>query len=326
MARTSRSVRGKHHLRREEGGSPREQVSQHVSRKAPPREHAPVMLAEAIDALDLQRGDIVVDATFGKGGHSKAIKKVKGTKLVTIDADPDNRADITGNFGDLKSLLAEQGIVTIDKALFDLGWNMTQLGSGRGFSFLTDEPLDMSYGKTPRSSFTAAEMLNTFSEKAIADIIFGYGEERYAKRIARRVVERRDIAPFNTTFELVEVVRDAVPPAYRHGRIHPATRTFQALRIAVNDELGALKAGLTQAWEMLSEGGRIAVITFHSTEDRVVKQLFKEFVARTTLATSSKGSPCYGELVSKKPLVPTKTEITTNPASRSAKLRAIIKR
>lgn len=300
MARTSKSVRGKHHLRREEGGSPREQVSQHV----------PVMLAEAIEALDLHKGDIVVDATFGKGGHSKAIKKVKGVKLVTIDADPTNKADITGNFGDLKSLLENEGITAIDKALFDLGWNMTQLGSGRGFSFLTDEPLDMSYGKTPRSSFTAAEMLNTFSEKAIADIIFGYGEERYAKRIARRVVERRDIAPFNTTFELVEVVRDAVPPAYRHGRIHPATRTFQALRIAVNDELGALKAGLTQAWEMLNEGGRIVVITFHSTEDRVVKQLFKSF---------------GGELVTKKPLVPTKAESITNPASRSAKLRAIIK-
>lgn len=300
MARTSRSVRGKHHLRREEGGSPREQVSQHV----------PVMLAEAIEALDLHKGDIVVDATFGKGGHSKAIAKTKGVKLVTIDADPTNKADITANFGDFAAVLAGAGVTAVDKALFDLGWNMTQLSSGRGFSFLTDEPLNMSYGPEPRSGLTAAEMLNTMSEKALADIFYGYGEERYAKRIARRVVERRDIAPFATTFEFVEAVRDAVPAAYRHGRIHPATRSFQALRMAVNDELGALKKGLTEAWGMLNTNGRLVVITFHSTEDRVVKQLFKSF---------------GGELVTKKPLVPTKTESTTNPASRSAKLRAIIK-
>ncbi|HEY6019017.1 MAG TPA: 16S rRNA (cytosine(1402)-N(4))-methyltransferase, partial [Candidatus Paceibacterota bacterium] len=130
MARTSKSVRGKHHLRREEGGSVREQVSQHV----------PVMLTEAIDALALAKGDVVVDATFGKGGHSKAIAKHKGITLVTIDADPVNKADITGNFGDLKKLLSHKGIESVDKVLFDLGWNMTQLGSGRGFSFLTDEP------------------------------------------------------------------------------------------------------------------------------------------------------------------------------------------
>ncbi|HEY6021062.1 MAG TPA: 16S rRNA (cytosine(1402)-N(4))-methyltransferase RsmH, partial [Candidatus Paceibacterota bacterium] len=145
-----------------------------------------------------------------------------------------------------------------------------------------------------------------FGEQALADIFFGYGEERYAKRIAKRVIERREIAPFNTTFELVEAVKDAVPPAYRHGRLHPATRTFQALRIAVNDELGALTAGLTQAWEILAPGGRIAVISFHSTEDRVVKQLFKSF---------------GGELVFKKPLTASREEISSNPASRSAKLR-----
>lgn len=300
MTRVSKSVRGKHHLRREEGGSPREQISQHV----------PVMLNEAIEALNIQKGDLVIDATYGKGGHSKVLATHKGITLLTIDADPINKADITGNFGDFKKLMAHSGVESVDKVLFDLGWNMTQLTSGRGFSFLSDEPLDMSYGPTPRSSFTAAEILNTFSEKAIADIIFGYGEERYAKRIARRVVERRAIAPFSTTFELIEAVKDAVPPAYRHGRIHPATRTFQALRIAVNDELGALTSGLTQAWEMLEAGGRIAVISFHSTEDRVVKNLFKSF---------------GGELVYKKPLVPTKTEMSANPASRSAKLRAIIK-
>lgn len=300
MARASRSVRGKHHLRREEGGSLRERVSQHV----------PVMLGEAIAALDLHKGDVVVDATYGRGGHSGAIKKVKGVKLVTIDADPANEADITANFADLQTVLKHAGVEGVTKVLFDLGWNMTQLQSGRGFSFLADEPLNMSYGKTPRSGFTAAEILNTFSEGALADIFFGYGEERYAKRIAARVVARREVAPFATTFELVETVRDAVPAAYRHGRLHPATRTFQALRIAVNDELGALTAGLTQAWELLAQGGRIVVISFHSTEDRVVKHLFKKF---------------GGTLVYKKPLTATAAEIAANPASRSAKLRAIEK-
>ncbi|MES2203390.1 MAG: 16S rRNA (cytosine(1402)-N(4))-methyltransferase RsmH [Patescibacteria group bacterium] len=296
MARTSKSVRGTHRLSREEGGKLREQPLVHVS----------VMPHEVLAALDLQKSDIVVDATYGAGGHSAAIKKAGVKKLVTMDADSATKPDIVGNFGDIGKLVD----VTPTKILFDLGWNRGQLASGRGFSFMYEEPLNMSYGAAPRSGFTAAEMLNTFSEQALSDVLYGYGEERYARRIAAQIVERRATAPFATTTELVELIRDAVPAGYRHGRTNPATKSFQALRIAVNDELGVLRQGLEQAWEVLAPGGRIAVITFHSIEDRVVKNLFKEF---------------GGERISKKPIVPTREEVVRNPASRSAKLRVIKK-
>jgi len=274
------------------------------------KEHTPVMLREAITALDLKNGEVVVDATFGKGGHSAAIKKEARVKLVTIDADSASRADIVGNFGDIEKLINGP----VDKVLFDLGWNMTQLLSGRGFSFLVDEPLIMSYSSKPRSGFTAAEILNTWSEKALADVFFGYGEERYARRIAAAVVSRRAKQPFATTFELVEIVRDSVPPAYLHGTIHPATRVFQALRIAVNDELKSLQQGIEGAWTLLNAGGRIVVITFHSIEDRIVKRAFAALVKDGA-----------GELIYKKPLVPSASEVAKNPAARSAKLRAIKK-
>lgn len=273
------------------------------------------MLQEAVEALSPKAGDVVVDATYGRGGHSKALKASAKVKLLSIDADPRAGAGvIEGNFGDLASILKKEGVKEADKFLFDLGWNMTQLHSGRGFSFMHDEPLNMSYGKEPRSGFTAAEILNEWSEKTIADVLFGYGEERYARRIAKAIAERREDQPFGTTLELVEVVRDAVPAAYRRGRLNPATKTFQALRIAVNDELGALEQGLKAAWSHLACNGRIAVITFHSTEDRAVKRLFASLVKEK-----------QGKLLSKKPMVPTATEIKNNPASRSAKLRVIEK-
>lgn len=274
--------------------------------------HKSVMLAEAIDALALSKGDVVVDATFGRGGHSAAIKKAAKVKLITIDADPQSGADIVGNFADLGALVPAHGTKKITKALFDLGWNTTQL-VGKGFSFMHDEPLNMAYGSEPRSGLTAAEMLNTLSEKGLADIFFGYGEERYARRIAAAVVARREVKPFETTVELAELVKDAVPAAYRRGRLHPATKTFQALRIAVNDELGAIDKGLRSAWSMLVPGGRLVVITFHSIEDRAVKRLFAGFAKEG------------GSLVYKKPLVPTRAEVAQNPAARSAKLRAIQK-
>lgn len=300
MTRTLRPARTSYRSHREEGGKAHEQVLEHVS----------VMVSEAIDALALVKGDVVVDATFGKGGHSAAIKKAAKVKLITIDADPASKAHIVGNFADIKSLLSKEGVKEVDKVLFDLGWNKTQLGSGRGFSFMHDEPLTMSYGEAPRSGFTAAEVLNNWSEKTLADVLFGYGEERYARRIAKAIVVRREAQPFASTFELVELVKDSVPVAYRHGKINPATRTFQALRIAVNDELGAIEEGIEGAWKLLKPGGRIVVITFHSVEDRAVKRLFKKL---------------GGTLVYKKPLVPTKGEIHKNPAARSAKLRAIEK-
>lgn len=273
------------------------------------------MVGEVIEALSLHAGDVVVDATYGAGGHSKAMRHAAKIKLVTLDADPASGADLTGNFGDLTELLAGAGVAQADKILFDLGWNRGQLAAGRGFTFLRDEPLNMSYGPESRSGFTAAQILNTFSEKALADILYGYGEERYARRLAAAAVARRQEAPFATTFELVELVRDNVPASYRHGRANPATKTFQALRMAVNDELGAIESGLKAAWGILAPGGRIAVITFHSVEDRLVKQLFKKF------CQTGQG----GQLMYKKPLTPSKAEVTSNPASRSAKLRVIQK-
>lgn len=299
------SARMPHHSRQEEGGGAHERT----------REHKSVMTAEVLAALAPKKGDIVVDATYGRGGHSRALKAAAKIKLISLDADPAaGKGVVEANFGDLAAVLQKLGVKKIDKALFDLGWNMTQLSSGRGFSFMRDEPLIMSYGPNPRSGFTAAEALNEWSETTLADAIFGYGEERYARRIANAIIKRRAVKPFETTLELAEVVRDAVPAAYRRGRINPATKTFQALRIAVNDELGALTEGLASAWEALSPGGRITVITFHSIEDRRVKRYF------AALAKSG-----AGKLVYKKPLSPTAAEIASNPSSRSAKLRAIEK-
>ena len=307
-------VRGSSRSRREEGGKGHEQTSARtIGSNA--REHSAVMLEEALTQLALRDKDIVVDATYGRGGHSKAIKAAAKVKLIALDADPAaGKGVINANFADLAEVLDKVGVERIDKALFDLGWNMTQLASGRGFSFLADEPLNMSYGTTPRSGFTAAEVLNTWTEKTLADAIFGYGEERYARRIARAIVRRRELAPFTSTIELVEVIKDAVPAPYRRGRLHPATRTFQALRMAVNDELGAIEHGLRAAWHALSPGGRIVVITFHSVEDRAVKRLF------AALAKAGEGT-----LLVKKPLVPSASEIKRNPAARSAKMRSIQK-
>lgn len=321
-AQTLTSVRAQHRLRREEDGTGHERML------APEmRAHVSVMTREALDMLALKGGETVLDATAGAGGHSEALLKHAAITLIALDADPEAVARVEArlahfgervrvvqaNFADLGSVLKEEGVRTIHKALFDLGWNASQLASGRGFSFLHDEPLSMSYGPVPASGFSARDILNTWDENVLADVLFGYGEERYARRIARAIVERRRVEPIETTIELVEIVKDAVPPLYRHGRIHPATKTFQALRIAVNDELGALTRGIRAAWEHLAPGGRIAVITFHSIEDRAVKRLFTEF--------RKEG----GTLLTKKPLVASREELAHNPSARSAKMRGIEK-
>ncbi|MBI2004765.1 16S rRNA (cytosine(1402)-N(4))-methyltransferase RsmH [Patescibacteria group bacterium] len=317
-------VRAQFRSTREEGDSGREPRGGQESERV----HKSVMVREVVDFLSPQKGELLFDATAGEGGHSEALlRAAAGSKLIALDADQaavaatakrlapfKKRASIIeGNFADVGALLKHAGVETLDKAVFDLGWNRGQLKSGRGFSFLHDEPLSMVYGSTPRSGFSAAQILNSWSEKVLADVFFGYGEERFARRIARAVVERRSRKPFETSVELVEVVQDAVPAMYRHGRIHPATKTFQALRIAVNDELGALGAGLTAVWNLLPQGGRMAVITFHSIEDRLVKHLFAGFVKEG------------GRLLSKKPLTPAREESVKNPSARSAKLRGIEK-
>ncbi len=315
------SVGVRSRLLREEGGPARQQNLGKVT-------HTSVMPKESLELLDIKAGELVVDGTAGEGGHSyEILKQSPKARVLAFDADPaavararerltsfGERAEVVeANFSELEKVLAKKGIEKINKALFDLGWNSGQLSSGRGFSFLTDEPLNMSYGKKPASGFTAAEALNEWDEETLANVFYGYGEERYARRIAKAVVERREVQPIQTTFELVEIVRDSTPRPYHKGRIHFATRTFQAMRMAVNDELGVIHTGITAAWNHLEVGGRIAVITFHSIEDRAVKRLFAEFAKKE------------GKLIVKKPLIPDRAEIISNPRARSAKLRVIEK-
>lgn len=290
--------------------------------------HQSVLLHEALDALEVQKSDTVVDATLGGAGHAKALAEKLGSEgiCIGIDADADAieraKSALAGiharsiflhtNFRHLKAEIQSRDIEGIDKALFDLGWSSFQLTAGRGFSFLSEEPLGMAYDK--EQGLTAETIVNEWEESSIADVLFGWGEERYARRIARAIVEARERRPLRTARELAEVIKGAVPPAYRYGRIHPATKTFQALRIAVNDELGALEEGMRGAWEMLRPQGRIAIITFHSLEDRIVKRQF--------LAWEREGA---GVRITKKPLLPTEEELRDNPRARSAKLRVIEK-
>ena len=300
--------------------------------------HKPVLLQPTIELLDLKDGETVVDATLGLGGHAKEMAKQIGKQgiLIGFDADSNllakakkNLAEIkcrkifiNTNFRNIRSALDGEGIEQVDKVLFDLGLNSEQFDeAGRGFTFQKDEPLLMTLAsKIDDETLTAKEIVNTWDEENIADIIYGYGEERMSRRIAKAIVEARKKTEIKTTFDLVEVIRQAVP-AYRQAgqfytkkRIHFATKTFQALRITVNDEIGALKEGLAGAWEKLSDGGRVAAISFHSLEARVVKEFFKNKVA--------KGE---GKLVNKKAIGPEREEELANPRSRSAQLRVIMK-
>ncbi len=258
--------------------------------------HRPVLLQEAVDGLDLKDGEVFVDATFGAGGHTREVlRRYPRVRAISIDQDPETGAEITGNFRDLDKLL---GDLKPDAILFDIGFSSDQLASGRGFSFNSDEPLDM---RLSGKGLTAADILNSWNEHALELILRGFGEERRSRQIAHEIVKRRMVKPFKTTFDLVEVV------GKRRGKIHPATKTFQALRIAVNEELTSLEEGLEKGWEILKPGGRFAVISFHSLEDRIVKKNFREKGER------------------RKPIVPTEVEIRENPRSRSAKLRIIKK-
>ena len=293
--------------------------------------HIPVLLHEAIALLEIKHDDIVLDATLGGAGHARAIADLLGNKGTCIgfdlDADAIARATsalegsksqvlfIKSNFRYLEKELSTRNVTQINKALFDLGWSSFQLSAGRGFSFLTDEPLLMTYAKTSDDGvLTAGMIVNTWGEESIADIIYGWGEERYSRRIARAIVERRKIRPFQIASDLGETIKSAVPSVYRNGRLHPATRTFQALRIATNDEFGALRDGLSGAWKLLAPKGRIAVITFHSLEDRIVKELFLDW--------QRDGS---GTRITHRAMKPSLEEIQSNPRSRSAKLRVIEK-
>lgn len=293
--------------------------------------HVPVLLQEVIDGLTLTHGDTVVDATVGGGGYTRALCEQVGKNGVVVGFDQDGDAiarakealaDVSctlrlihANFRMMDAELAKLGVEEIQGAAFDLGFSSMQIeDSGRGFSFLSDEPLLMTLSNRPEAvPFTARDIINSWSEEDIANVIFGYGEERYARRIARGIVAARQHQPIETAQQLVAVIKDVVPGRYRTGAIHPATRTFQALRIAVNDELNALKEGLEKAFTLLAPGKRLAVVSFHSLEDRIVKEFSKEKEKEGAMR------------ITKKPIIPSDDEIQTNPRSRSAKLRIIQK-
>lgn len=291
--------------------------------------HIPVLLKEVIEFLSSNEGDTVFDGTLGGGGHSKALCEKIGKKGTIIGTDQDSaaleRARVAlrscesniilrqDNFRNIARILDELGISQIDRALFDLGMSSDQLeSSGRGFSFMKDEPLLMTFNPAPtEADITAHEIVNKWAEESIADIIYGYGEERFARRIARRIVEERSAHPIETTADLVEIVKKSVPVWYRSGRkTHCATKTFQALRIATNDELRSAREGIVGALSKMSKGGRVAVITFHSIEDRMAKTLLRE---------KEREGVC--KVITKKPIAPSEEEVRENPRARSAKLR-----
>jgi 16S rRNA (cytosine1402-N4)-methyltransferase len=304
---------------------------------SPNQEHIPVMLREVVEALCPRDGGIYIDATFGRGGYSRALLNAGNTEVIGIDKDPDAIAKghelvqaysprlklIHGSFGQMDNLLGSDRSSKIDGITFDLGVSSPQLDQAeRGFSFQEDGPLDMRMSRTGK---TAADIINTSSENELADIIFKFGEERFSRRVARRIVEARADKPILRTRELAELVRDVVPRS-KDG-VDPATRTFQGLRIAVNDELGEIEQGLKAAEKLLKPNGRLAIVSFHSLEDRCVKNFLRD--ASGSAPHTSRHAPTLTHpsvkttfrLLTRKPQVPSGAEIEANPRSRSAKLR-----
>ena len=298
--------------------------------------HIPVMLNETIEGLAIRENGIYVDGTAGGGGHSAEIlRRLKSGRLISIDQDPDaiqtlterfkkneNSIIIKGNFADMKELLAQRGLYRVDGVLLDIGVSSHQLDTPeRGFSFHEDAPLDM---RMSRKGTTAAELVNTLPFEELRRILFEYGEEKYAGSIAKGILAAREQKPIETTLQLAEIVKANVPQRVRRDG-HPARKTFQAIRIAVNDELGVLRRGLEGAFELLGSGGRLAVITFHSLEDRLVKQQMAAWCQGCTCPKDFPVCVCgnkpKAKLVHKKPVCANETELTINPRARSAKLR-----
>ncbi|MBO5231182.1 MAG: 16S rRNA (cytosine(1402)-N(4))-methyltransferase RsmH [Clostridia bacterium] len=301
--------------------------------------HISVLLNESIDALNIKENGIYVDGTAGGGGHSFYIASaLKNGKLIALDRDPDaikaagQRLNglpaevVQSNFKDFDKVLDNMNISGIDGMLLDLGVSSHQLDEAeRGFSYHTDAPLDM---RMAQSGTTAADLVNNLSVEQLSEILTRYGEEKFSFRIAKAIERERNIAPILTTVRLAEIISSAVPAAVRRDG-HPARKSFQAIRIAVNGELEALKEVLEKAFYRLNKGGVLAVITFHSLEDRMVKQAFQEFtrgcVCPPDFPVCVCGKTPDGRLISKKPILPSNEEIKNNPRSRSAKLRAIEK-
>jgi 16S rRNA (cytosine1402-N4)-methyltransferase len=286
--------------------------------------HEPVMVAEVLEHLAPARGGVFVDCTVGYGGHTRAMLHAGASRVIGLDRDPDalrqaaaalvseeSRVELVhSDYRRLDEILDARGITGVDGLLADLGVSSMQLDeAGRGFSFRRDEPLDMRMDRT--SGLTAAEMIRDADERTLADVIYEFGEERHARRIARAIVEARDRSAVDSTGRLAEVVRRAVPRK-GYSRIDPATRTFQAVRIWVNRELEGLDVFLTQAARRLRPGGRMAVIAFHSLEDRIVKHTLRSLQATGDIGLAIR---------TKRPVVPSEAEVERNPRARSAKLR-----
>jgi len=301
--------------------------------------HVSVLLQECIDALNIRPDGIYVDGTLGGAGHSSQIAaRLTTGRLIGIDRDPvaltaagerlkpygDRVTLVHSNFSEIATVLRDLGISGVDGILMDLGVSSPQLDDAtRGFSYMADAPLDMRMNGEDR--MTARDVVNSWSYEELRRILYDYGEERYAPQIASAICRRRESAPIETTLELVDIIRSAMPPAALREKQHPAKRSFQAIRIAVNDELGSVEKVMVDAIPCLNPGGRLAVITFHSLEDRIVKN---------GMANAAKGCTCPPnfpvcvcgnkpkvKLVSRKPIVASNEELEVNPRSRSAKLR-----
>ena len=278
-----------------------------------------------MELLDPAPGDVILDATLGGGGHAARILEriLPGGRLLAVDRDPeairrakalllDNGTNITyfnNDFRRLPDLLGKEGVASIDGALFDLGVSSYQIDDAeRGFSFLKEGPLDMRFDRS--EGFSALEVVNTFSKEELAEIIKEFGEERHASLVAQGILQERKRKKITRTCELAEVISRTIGGKYRNQKLHPACRTFQALRIYVNDELGSVEEGVKAALDLLSPGGRICVISFHSLEDRIVKNLFRDNYKKGRV-----------KLLTKKPVIPQRGEVKSNPRARSAKLR-----
>ena len=301
--------------------------------------HKSVLLNEVLEYMSVKSDGIYVDGTAGGAGHSREIAKLLSSgKLFAFDRDPDavkvaterlkgyNATVIHSNYSEMDVKLQEQGIIGVDGVLLDLGVSSWQLDNGeRGFSYHVDAPLDM---RMSQSGLTAAELVNTASLEELTNILRDYGEEKFAYKIALNIVKQREKSPIKTTLELSDIISNSVPAAVKRDG-HPARKSFQAIRIAVNREFDDETKGINAAFEMLKPGGRLLVITFHSLEDRLVKQAFAEFckgcVCPPDIPICVCGKTPRGKLVTRKPIIPTEQEIKENPRSRSAKLRVIEK-
>lgn len=304
-------------------------------------QHVSVLLNESIEGLNIKPDGIYVDGTAGGAGHSSEIaKRLKTGRLIALDKDPDAIATATerlskypcatvirSDFAEIPAVLDSLGIDKVDGVLLDLGVSSHQLDEAeRGFSYHSEAPLDM---RMSQEGLSAYDLVNGASGAELAKILYDYGEEKFAPRIVNAILDARAVKPIETTTELADIVRNAVPAAVRRKEGHPARKTFQAIRIAVNGELDRLSEALDRAFERLAPGGRFAIITFHSLEDRMVKQAFAEYTKGCTCPPEFPvcvfGKTPRGKLVSRKPIEPTPEELEVNHRSRSAKLRIIEK-